>query len=62
MRFPPARRQGPYEGSFRQRRAEALRVVLAGGLPDDVEAVAALARDGLVDVRGGVAALPSSAP
>jgi A/G-specific adenine glycosylase len=62
MRFAPARRQGPYEGSFRQRRAEALRVVLAGGQPDDVEAVAALARDGLVDVRGGVAALPSSAP
>jgi A/G-specific adenine glycosylase len=61
-RFAPARKQGPYEGSFRQRRAEALRVVLAGGQPDDVEAVAALERDGLVRVLDGVAALPSSAP
>ncbi|HUZ15628.1 MAG TPA: hypothetical protein VMU72_05565 [Gaiellaceae bacterium] len=59
-RFAPARRQGPYEGSFRQRRAEALRTVLAGGQPDDGEAVAALARDGLVRVRDGVAALPST--
>jgi A/G-specific adenine glycosylase len=62
MRFAPARKQGPYEGSFRKRRADALRVVLAGGQPDDAEALAALARDGLVDVRDGVAALPSSAP
>src|SRR5205823_13545494 len=60
MRFAAARRQGPYEGSFRQPRAEALRTVLAGGQPDDGEAIAALARDGLVDVRDGVAALPSS--
>jgi len=59
-RFAPARRQGPYEGSFRQRRAEALRTVLAGGQPEDGEAVAALERDGLVRVRDGVAALPSS--
>src|SRR5947209_7148260 len=49
-RFEPARKQGPYEGSFRQRRAEALRVVLAGGQPDDGEAVASLARDGLLEV------------
>ena len=62
MRFAPARRQGPYEGSFRQRRADALRVVLAGGQPDDAEALAALERDGLVHMRDGVAALPSSAP
>ena len=62
MRFEPARKQGPFEGSFRQRRAEALRAVLAGEQPDDGEAVAALERDGLVDVRDGVAALPSSAP
>jgi A/G-specific adenine glycosylase len=61
-RFAPARKQGPYEGSFRQRRAEALRVVLAGAQPDDSEAVASLARDGLVEVRDGVAALPSSTP
>ena len=62
MRFAPERKQGAYEGSFRQRRADALRTVLAGGQPDDHEAVAALARDGLVDVRDGVAALPSSTP
>ncbi len=59
-RFAPARRQGPYEGSFRQRRADALRTVLAGGQPDDGEAIAALERDGLVRVRNGVAALPST--
>ena len=29
-RFEPLRRQGPFEGSFRQRRATALRAVLAG--------------------------------
>ncbi len=62
MRFAAARKQGPYKGSFRQRRADALRVVLAGGQPEDAEAVAALERDGLVRVLDGVAALPSSAP
>lgn len=62
QRFEPARKQSMFEGSFRQRRAEALRVVLAGGQPDDDEAVASLARDGLIEVRDGVAALPSSAP
>jgi A/G-specific adenine glycosylase len=61
-RFEPLRRQGRYEGSFRQRRADALRVVLAGSQPDDSEAVAALARDGLVEVRDGVVSLPSPAP
>ena len=60
LRFAPTRKQGPYEGSFRQRRAEALRTVLAGGQPDDGEAVAALERDGLVRVSDGVAALPSA--
>jgi len=60
QRFAPARRQGPFEGSFRQRRAEALRSVLAGEQPEDAEAVAALARDGLIDVRDGLAALPST--
>ena len=61
-RFEPLRRQGPFEGSFRQRRAQALRAVLDGGQPDDLDAVAALARDGLVDVRDGLVSLPSSAP
>jgi A/G-specific adenine glycosylase len=61
-RFAPSRRQGPFEGSFRQRRAQVLRAVLDGLQPDDVEAVGALARDGLVDVRDGQVSLPSSAP
>jgi A/G-specific adenine glycosylase len=61
-RFEPLRRQGPFEGSFRQRRALALRAVVGGGQPDDADAVAALARDGLVDVRDGLVSLPSSAP
>jgi A/G-specific adenine glycosylase len=47
-RYEPLRRQSPFEGSFRQRRANALRAVLSGIEPDDEEAVAALARDGLV--------------
>ena len=57
-RFEPSRRQGPFEGSFRQRRAVALRAVVAGSQPRDAEAVAALARDGLVRVDGGRASLP----
>jgi A/G-specific adenine glycosylase len=61
-RFEPQRRQGPFEGSFRQRRAQTLRAVVAGGQPEDSEAVAALARDGLVHVRDGLVSLPSSAP
>ena len=61
-RFEPLRRQGPFEGSFRQRRARALRTVLAGEQPTDGEAVTALAHDGLVRVREGIVSLPSSAP
>jgi len=61
-RYEPLRKQGPFEGSFRQRRARALRAVLAGEEPSDDEAVRALARDGLVHVRAGVVSLPSSAP
>ena len=57
-RFEPSRRQGPFEGSFRQRRAAALRAVLAGSQPRDAEAVAALARDGLVRLDGDAASLP----
>ena len=57
-RFEPARRQGPFEGSFRQRRSTALRAVVAGSQPDDAEAVASLARDGLVHVDGEVVSLP----
>ncbi|HJQ73585.1 MAG TPA: hypothetical protein VJ814_01770 [Gaiellaceae bacterium] len=57
-RFEPARRQGPFEGSFRQRRASALRTILAGSQPEDAEAVASLARDGLVRVDGEAVFLP----
>jgi A/G-specific adenine glycosylase len=48
QRFEPLREQGRFEGSFRQRRGAALRALLDGVDPGDEEAVAALARDGLV--------------
>ena len=57
-RFEPLRRQGPFEGSFRQRRATALRDVVSGSQPADAEAVASLVRDGLVREDGGVVSLP----
>jgi A/G-specific adenine glycosylase len=57
-RFEPSRRQGPFEGSFRQRRAAALRAVVAGSQPQDAEAVASLERDGLVRVDEGTVLLP----
>jgi A/G-specific adenine glycosylase len=60
-RYEPLRRQSRFEGSFRQRRAEALRAVAAGPKPIaelDAEAVAALERDGLVRLRAGEVALP----
>jgi A/G-specific adenine glycosylase len=57
-RFEPLRRQGPFEGSFRQRRATALREVVAGAQPQDDEAVASLQRDGLVRVSGEAVSLP----
>jgi A/G-specific adenine glycosylase len=47
-RYEPLRKQGPFEGSFRQRRGAALRALLAGADPEDEEAVAALRRDGLI--------------
>ncbi len=62
MRAEPLRRQSRFEGSFRQRRAAALRVVAAAPQPLaelDEEAVAALVRDGLVRLDGGVASLPA---
>ena len=58
-RYEPLRKQSRFEGSFRQRRAETLRLVAAGrstGL--DAEAVASLERDGLVEVSAGLARLP----
>jgi A/G-specific adenine glycosylase len=61
-RFEPLRRQGPFEGSFRQRRAETLRLVAAEErrLAElDADAVRSLAHDGLVWVDGGLVSLPA---
>jgi A/G-specific adenine glycosylase len=57
-RYEPQRTQSRFEGSFRQRRALALREVAAGGQPADGDALVSLARDGLVVLRDGVASLP----
>jgi A/G-specific adenine glycosylase len=57
-RYEPLRRQSPFEGSFRQRRARALRAIAAGEVTSDDEAIASLARDGLVMVVAGRAELP----
>jgi A/G-specific adenine glycosylase len=63
IREEPARKQGPFEGSFRQRRAETLRSV--AGAPKrlqdlDGEVVSSLERDGLVVVEDGSVALPTA--
>jgi A/G-specific adenine glycosylase len=58
QRFEPLRKQSAFEGSFRQRRATALRAVAAGAQPSDGDALVSLARDGLVVLRDGVASLP----
>jgi A/G-specific adenine glycosylase len=60
-RYEPVRKQGRFEGSFRQRRSATLRLVAAsarrvGDLDED--AVAALERDGLVSVNAGRVTLP----
>jgi A/G-specific adenine glycosylase len=58
-RYEPLRKQSRFEGSFRQRRAEALRSIAAGAGAADREAVESLERDGLVTVAGdGRATLP----
>ena len=63
IREEPARKQGPFEGSFRQRRAKTLRMVAdtPSALADlDGDAVRSLARDGLVVIdANGEVALPS---
>jgi hypothetical protein len=61
-RYEPLRKQSPFEGSFRQRRAQVLRLVAesprrAAGL--DMEALAALAADGLVERDGATVRLPN---
>jgi A/G-specific adenine glycosylase len=60
-RYEPERKQGPFHGSFRQRRSETLRLVAGGALPLgelDRNVVASLERDGLVIVRGEAVSLP----
>jgi A/G-specific adenine glycosylase len=60
-RYEPLRKQSRFEGSFRQRRAQMLRLVAEGERPLeglDGEAVQSLARDGLVHVEADVVALP----
>ena len=61
-RYEPLRRQGPFEGSFRQRRAATLRLVATTARPLaelDTEAVRSLAEDGLVLVAGETVSLPA---
>jgi A/G-specific adenine glycosylase len=61
LRYEPLRRQSRFEGSFRERRARTLRLVAERprAMPSmDGEAVAALARDGLVRVDGDLVSLP----
>ena len=61
-RYEPLRRQSRFEGSFRQRRATMLRLVSEQPRPLhelDAEAVAALERDGLVQVEQGTVELPA---
>ena len=61
LRFEPARKQGPFEGSFRQRRSQTLRLVAETPRPVeqlDAEVVRSLSGDGLVTVRDGLARLP----
>jgi len=61
-RYEPLRKQGRFEGSFRQRRARTLRLVAEHDRPLDEldrDAVRSLARDGLVHVDADVVALPA---
>ena len=53
-RYEPQRKQGPFEGSFRQRRARLLRLVAETPQPIelDPEALDSLVADGLVEVVG----------
>jgi A/G-specific adenine glycosylase len=59
QRYEPLRKQSRFEGSFRQRRANALRAVAAGEQPTDGDALVSLERDGLVVLADGVATLPT---
>jgi A/G-specific adenine glycosylase len=62
QRYEPLRKQSPFEGSFRQRRALLLREVAEEPQPLetlDREAVDSLLRDGLVEQSGELVRLPS---
>lgn len=62
IRDEPARKQSRFEGSFRQRRATALRSVAVGPrilASLDGEVVQALVRDGLVELEGDLVRLPT---
>jgi A/G-specific adenine glycosylase len=59
-RYEPLRKQGRFEGSFRQRRARTLRLVADAPRPVaelDADAVVALEKDGFVTVEEEIAAL-----
>jgi A/G-specific adenine glycosylase len=61
-RFQPLRKQGPFEGSFRQRRARTLTLVAEAPRPLaelDRDAVRSLERDELVQVANELVRLPS---
>ena len=60
-RYEPLRKQSRFEGSFRQRRAQALKLVAAAPQPRESlepQVVDALERDGLVELQNGLVALP----
>jgi A/G-specific adenine glycosylase len=61
-RYEPLSKQGPFEGSFRQRRARVLKAVAAAPQAAeelDADAVRSLERDGLVAVIDGAVRLPA---
>jgi A/G-specific adenine glycosylase len=61
-RFEPLRKQSQFEGSFRQRRAQALRLIAEAPRPlaeVDLEAVESLRRDELVFLEDDLVSLPS---
>jgi hypothetical protein len=62
-RFEPLRKQGPFEGSFRQRRSRTLRLVAERPrtlASLDADAVRSLERDELVLVQDELVSLPGS--
>ena len=61
-RYPPVRRHSRFDGSFRQRRAQTLRLVAErerAVAELDGQVVASLREDGLLEVADGVASLPA---